>query len=91
MVEKGLIPPNALFEKLNPAIDEDFLRVKVGYDLTSKHISFQEVSHCTRFPQSVPLGHAMACDALLSMASGLEAPTHTSSSMMPGIIWRSED
>ncbi|KAI1384387.1 ketoacyl-synt-domain-containing protein [Hypoxylon trugodes] len=30
ILEKGVIPPNALFEKLNPAIDAEFLRVK-GY------------------------------------------------------------
>jgi hypothetical protein len=29
ILEKGVIPPNALFEKLNPAIDAEFLRVQV--------------------------------------------------------------
>ncbi|KAI0169915.1 hypothetical protein GGR52DRAFT_592520 [Hypoxylon sp. FL1284] len=28
-VEKGIIPPNALFEKMNPAIDADFYRTSV--------------------------------------------------------------
>ncbi|KAI0840502.1 hypothetical protein F5Y06DRAFT_294490 [Hypoxylon sp. FL0890] len=28
-LEKGVIPPNALFEKMNPDIDEELLRVKV--------------------------------------------------------------
>lgn len=29
ILEKGIIPPNALFEKLNPAIDAEYLRVEV--------------------------------------------------------------
>ena len=29
VLEKGIIPPNALFEKLNPDIDAEFLRVEV--------------------------------------------------------------
>ena len=29
MLEKGIIPPNALFEKLNPNIDADFYNLQV--------------------------------------------------------------
>ncbi|KXG50430.1 Acyl transferase/acyl hydrolase/lysophospholipase [Penicillium griseofulvum] len=29
ILEKGIIPPNALFEKINPAIDVDFFKIKV--------------------------------------------------------------
>lgn len=29
ILEKGVIPPNALFEKMNPDIDADFYHVKV--------------------------------------------------------------
>ncbi|KAJ6031693.1 Acyl transferase/acyl hydrolase/lysophospholipase [Penicillium herquei] len=29
ILEKGIIPPNALFEKLNPAIDAEFFKIKV--------------------------------------------------------------
>ena len=29
VLEKGLIPPNANFEQLNPQIDVDFLKLKV--------------------------------------------------------------
>lgn len=29
VLEKGIIPPNALFEKMNPAIDADYWNVQV--------------------------------------------------------------
>lgn len=31
ILEKGLIPPNANFKKLNPNIDAEFLNLKVRY------------------------------------------------------------
>jgi 3-oxoacyl-(acyl-carrier-protein) synthase len=31
VLENGIIPPNANFEKLNPKIDADYLRLKVGH------------------------------------------------------------
>jgi acyl transferase domain-containing protein len=31
VLEKGVIPPNANFVNLNPKIDVDFLRIKVGF------------------------------------------------------------
>lgn len=30
VLEKGIIPPNANFERLNPEIDAEFLNLKVG-------------------------------------------------------------
>ena len=33
VLENGIIPPNALFDKLNPAINAEFLRVEVGFSL----------------------------------------------------------
>jgi acyl transferase domain-containing protein len=30
MLEKGVIPPNALFDNLNPEIDADFYNLKVS-------------------------------------------------------------
>ena len=30
ILEKGVIPPNANFEKVNPKIDTEFLRIKVS-------------------------------------------------------------
>ena len=32
-VEKGIIPPNANFEKLNPQIDAEFFNLEVTYNL----------------------------------------------------------
>jgi hypothetical protein len=34
MLEKGVIAPNALFEKLNPDIDAKFLNVKVSLHMS---------------------------------------------------------
>lgn len=34
VLEKGLIPPNAIFENLNPKIDLDYLRIKLPQELT---------------------------------------------------------
>jgi hypothetical protein len=34
MLEKGIIPPNALFEKVNPDVDTEFYNVEVGADST---------------------------------------------------------
>jgi hypothetical protein len=31
VLENGIIPPNANFEKLNPKIDAEYLRLKVGF------------------------------------------------------------
>ncbi len=31
VLEKGIIPPNCNFEKVNPKIDTDFLRIKVSF------------------------------------------------------------
>jgi acyl transferase domain-containing protein len=33
VLEKGIIPPNANFERLNPDIDAEFLNIKVSYHL----------------------------------------------------------
>jgi acyl transferase domain-containing protein len=41
MLEKGVVPPNANFEKLNPNIDADFLCVQVGADSVSE--LFEEI------------------------------------------------
>ena len=35
VLEKGIIPPNVSFEKINPKIDAEFLRNKVSFPLTS--------------------------------------------------------
>jgi acyl transferase domain-containing protein len=35
VLEKGVIPPNANFEKVNPRIDCDFLNINVGTTRTS--------------------------------------------------------
>ncbi|KAJ5725083.1 Acyl transferase/acyl hydrolase/lysophospholipase [Penicillium malachiteum] len=34
ILEKGIIPPNALFEKLNPAIDAEFFKIQVPVECT---------------------------------------------------------
>lgn len=34
VLENGIIPPNANFEKLNPKIDADYLRLKVRPPVT---------------------------------------------------------
>jgi hypothetical protein len=34
MLEKGVIAPNALFEKLNPDIDAEYLNVKVSLPMS---------------------------------------------------------
>jgi acyl transferase domain-containing protein len=33
VLEKGIIPPNALFEKINPVIDAEFYNVRVSHKL----------------------------------------------------------
>lgn len=33
VLESGIIPPNANFEKLNPKIDADYLRLKVRHPI----------------------------------------------------------
>lgn len=40
VLEKGIIPPNANFEKLNPRIDAEFLKVKVSAE-SSRHGSVE--------------------------------------------------
>lgn len=37
VLEKGIIPPNTNFEKVNPKIDMEFLRIKVLYPLNFAH------------------------------------------------------
>lgn len=36
ILEKGIIPPNALFEKINPDIDIDFYHTEVCIQKTGK-------------------------------------------------------
>lgn len=40
VLETGVIPPNANFEKLNPKIDADFLRIKVCVRTNVRESSF---------------------------------------------------
>lgn len=39
VLERGLIPPNTNFRKLNPKIDAEFLKIKVGHaDFSTMHL-----------------------------------------------------
>lgn len=39
VLERGIIPPNTNFEKVNPRIDEQFLKIKVGPAMLSNYLN----------------------------------------------------
>lgn len=80
ILEKGVIPPNALFEKINPDIDVDFYhtevrRQKTGRSKTLANVQSRSQPNASRGPR---LGYA-GC-LLTRSASGV--PIRTSSLMM---------
>ena len=75
VLEKGVIPPNANFEHLNPKIDAEFLNLKVrtSFRLQAK----RKFLRVTSFRQQVCLGPLKDCDEHLSTHSDSVDLTHT--------------
>lgn len=55
ILEKGIIPPNANFESLNPKIDAEFLNIKVCNILRNPYLLLSLTC-----PAVSPGGHSMA-------------------------------
>jgi hypothetical protein len=87
VLEKGIIPPNALFEKLNPNIDADFYNLQVQLPYSQPIETF--ASYVIRFQPDPFLGRRMACEEFRSTHLVWEELTHTSSSMTPFITFKS--
>lgn len=94
MLERGVIPPQALFEKLNPNIDAASHNVKVcvcvcvpkitldsvfGYQLSDS--SADKNPFCSRFLRKSLPGLDQACAGSLPTPLGSAVPTPTSYSM----------
>jgi acyl transferase domain-containing protein len=72
VLEKGVIPPNALFEKLNPDIDAEFYHVKVPIRLTAWPSNGIRRISVNSFGMGGPNAHIILDDALSYLtANGL--------------------
>ena len=87
VLEKGIIPPNALFEKLNPNIDADFYNLQVQLPYSQPIETF--ASYVIRFQPDPFLGRRMACEGFRSTHLVWEELTHTSSLMTPFTTFKS--
>jgi hypothetical protein len=89
ILEKGIIPPNALFEKVNPAIDVDFYKTKVPpTDFTENLLNLRR----RRSLSTVFRGQGKACAEFLSIPLASGARTLMSFSTMlfitcTSVVW----
>lgn len=86
MLEKGIIPPVAPFEKLNLNIDADFYNLQVQLPYSQPTEAF--ASYVIRFQPNPFLGQRMACEGFPSTHLVWEERTHTSL-MTPLITFKS--
>jgi hypothetical protein len=94
MLEKGVIAPNALFEKLNPDIDAEYLNVKVGFayvPFTESRGSAYRSDVIGRFLPKPPSGPLKAFDDARSSPLVLAVPTPTPFLMTPFTTFRAAD
>ena len=87
ILETGIIPPNALFEKLNPKIKAKFYHLEVT-NLPFEPICFKPRLTGRRCLLLASLGQPKAYDGYRSIRSALVEPTATSSLTMPSIPLR---
>lgn len=90
ILEKGIIPPNANFQKVNPKIDTDYLNISVSFLSFKFHGCKLEGSlgsltafYSSSFHKRHVLGQQLGSAEPRSIHLGTEVPIHTSSLTMP--------